>query len=66
MSETRVLKMSEIFNSAQLNKVTDLLNVKDAKGLKEFLCSIKDELEKKEILPDYVFYVLCNNFNLKP
>lgn len=66
MSEERVLKMSEIFDADQIEVVTDLLNDKDTKGLKEYLRSIKDDLEKKEILSDYIFYVLCNNFNLKP
>ena len=53
--------MSEIFNSDQIEKVTDFLEVKDAKGLRAYLSSINAELEKKGVIADYMFYVLCNN-----
>lgn len=61
-----VIKMSEIFDADQMDRITDFLSNKDANGLKRYLASMQSDLQKKNVLADYVFYVLCNNFNLKP
>lgn len=52
------IKLGEIFNPMELQIVYDFIKTKDWKGLREFLHSIDDILEKKGFLTDYLYYQL--------
>lgn len=58
----KTIKLSALFNSKELGRILDFLNSNDWAGLRIFLNSKKEDLEKKGVLPDFIYYWLQSQF----
>jgi len=56
------IKLEELFDSNELNLLLELINENDFTRIREFLNTRKEKLEKKGVLPDYLFYYLKYKF----
>lgn len=59
------MKLQDLFNNEELNKLSNLINKKDFIEIRIFLNeeNVSNKLNKKGILPDYLYYFLEYNFN---
>lgn len=60
--EYKEVKLTQILEESDFSKVETLINKNKWKELRVFLNSINVKLEKKGILPDYLYYCLETNF----
>lgn len=58
----KTIKLSDIFNSKEIDTILDCINSGSWATLRLFLNQKKRKLKKKGILPDYLFYWLESNF----
>lgn len=58
-------QLSEILDKEDMKTTYKFLKTQNFEGLREFLRSIKDKLEEKGVLPDYLYYWLELNFKKK-
>lgn len=58
----KIIKLSALFNSKELGQLLYFINSNDWAGLRIFLNSKKENLEKKGVLPDYLYYWLQSQF----
>lgn len=63
-SEMRTVRLGDLLTEEQAEKVYALISSKDAAGLKSYLRSIKDDLDFKGVVPDYLYYVLVERFGM--
>jgi len=57
------IELKDLFDEEQLEDILILLNNNDLKGLRKYLNYYKEELLKKGIIADYLYYVLVNEIN---
>jgi len=63
MKKMKKIELKDLFDEEQLEDILILLNNNDLKGLRKYLNYYKDELLKKGIIADYLYYVLVNEIN---
>ncbi len=56
------IKLSELFDETDLDLILAYINHNEWLGLRIFLNSRKVQLEKKGVLPDYLYYWLIHHF----
>jgi hypothetical protein len=61
---TEANKLDTIFTQEQWASVQKFVQKKDVGGLRHYLSTIKKDLLEKEILDEYIFYVICHKFNI--
>jgi len=59
------IQLKDILNKEQIKEVLKLIKRDDGVNLRIYLDSIKDDLKKKGVLSDYLYYYLVNAFKLK-
>jgi hypothetical protein len=62
--EMRTVKLGDILTPEQGDKVVSFINAKDKQGLRDYLTSIKDDLDGHEVVPNYLYYMLEYQFGL--
>lgn len=62
MTKWKEINLGELLDKEQVEDVELLLRERDWKNLRIYLNKLKEQLEKKGILPDYLYYVLKNKF----
>jgi hypothetical protein len=60
MTDFKQVRIGELLEEGDYNKVVELINDNKWDELKVFLNSINDKLMKRGILPDYLYYCLKN------
>jgi len=63
MKKMKKIELKDLFDEEQLEDILILLNNNDLKGLRKYLNYYKEELLKKGIIADYLYYVLVNEIN---
>lgn len=58
------VRLGELLTDAQCVRVGTLIEARDAKGLREYLENLEEQLERKGVLPAFLFYVLANEFGI--
>jgi hypothetical protein len=58
-------RLGELFDKRSLTRLKQILEAKDSQALEIFLQEHRDELMAKQVLPKYLYYVLCHKFNLE-
>lgn len=56
--------IGEVLTDKQISIVKRHIKKKDTHALREYLNSLKSQLEEKEVVPDYLYYLLCYKYNL--
>lgn len=62
MKNWKSVNLKELFNEEQLEDILLLINHNDWAYLRTYLNKLKEQLEKKGILPDYLYYCLEAKF----
>jgi hypothetical protein len=62
--ETRTVALGEILNTKQLREVTRIMNstgdpIAQVQRLRDYFGTFREDLEKKEILPEYLAYAVA-------
>lgn len=58
------VSLGDVLTKEQVKAVQVFVARKDKDGLRTYLRSISDELEKKDIVADYLYYQLCYKFKM--
>lgn len=66
---TQIVSLGELFNKDQIHELSQLLSdivahKRPPKDLKEWLITLREQLESKGVLPEYLYYLLCYQFKL--
>lgn len=62
MTEWKNIKLGDLFNEEQIEDIELLLRERDFDNLRVYLNKLKEQLEKKGVLPDYLYYWFEANF----
>ena len=61
-NDWKIINLGEILDKEDIKQVLKLVKSNDMKAVRLYLNSIKEKLLKKDILPDYLYYCLLNEF----
>lgn len=67
-SEWKTVALKDLLDSDQLKRVYDIIQGIQGgakpETLREYLVTQRESLEKREMLPEYLYYALCYQFKL--